>query len=179
MIISLCIRIRHYEYALWNVSNHTTVHLNCRKDHIQPPTRKEGWDLFRRISGNSSRNNPNWRTVWREFNRPQTHSSYVTLLNDIIDAEHSSYEEVSNKKGRRLPVQEEWCLGCGICKFHHEVDGNIMGYKAIFVARGFSRKEGRDYKETFAATRSWETWQEESCVKIKEGLVRAQKAPKG
>ena len=49
---------------------------------------------------------------------------------------------------------EEWCLGCSIYKFRHAVDGNIVGYKAIFVARGFSRKEGINYEETLAATRS-------------------------
>ena len=26
------------------------MHLNCRKDHTQSPTRKEGWDLFQRTS---------------------------------------------------------------------------------------------------------------------------------
>ena len=41
-----------------------------------------------------------------------------------------------------------------IYKIQHAVDGNIVGYKEIFVARGFSRKEGIDYEETFAATRS-------------------------
>ena len=34
------------------------MHLTCRKDRIQSPTRKEGRDLFRRTSHDSSRNNP-------------------------------------------------------------------------------------------------------------------------
>ena len=41
------------------------MHLNCRKDRIQSPTRKEGWDLFQRTSGDSSRNNPKWRMMTR------------------------------------------------------------------------------------------------------------------
>ena len=41
-----------------------------------------------------------------------------------------------------------------IYKIHHAVDDNIVGYKAGFVARGFSRKEGIDYKETFASSGS-------------------------
>ena len=39
----------------------------------------------------------------------------------------------------------------GISLFHHAVDENIMGYKEIFTARGFSQKEGIDCEETFAA----------------------------
>ena len=30
------------------------IHLTCRKDHIQSTTRKEGWDLFQRISDDNS-----------------------------------------------------------------------------------------------------------------------------
>ena len=32
----------------------------------------------------------------------------------------------------------------------HAADGSIKKYKAIFVARGFSQKEGIDYEETFS-----------------------------
>ena len=34
------------------------MHLTCRKNRVQSPTRKEGRDLFRRTSDDSSRNNP-------------------------------------------------------------------------------------------------------------------------
>ena len=32
----------------------------------------------------------------------------------------------------------------------HSPNGSIENYKEIFVARGFSQKEGIDYEETFA-----------------------------
>ena len=41
-----------------------------------------------------------------------------------------------------------------IYKIQHAVDDNIVGYNAGFVARGFLRKEGIDYEETFAANGS-------------------------
>ena len=58
-----------------------------------------------------------------------------------------------------------------IYKINHEVDGKIVGYKEIFVAQGFSWKEGIEYKETFASNGSFGTQQVDSCVKIKEYLV--------
>ena len=154
------------------------MHLTCRKDRVQSPTRKEGWDFFQRTNDDSSRNNPKWRIVWLDFKRPQTHSSYVTLLNDIIDAKPSSYEEVAKKKGKestssrrmmsrmrcRRPEGKSIVYSICICKIHHAVVGNIVGYKARFVARDFSQKEGIDYEERFLATGSEDTWQEDSCV---------------
>jgi hypothetical protein len=42
-------------------------------------------------------------------------------------------------------VSSKWLF-----KIKHAVDGSIEKYKARFVARGFSQKEGIDYEETFA-----------------------------
>jgi hypothetical protein len=42
-------------------------------------------------------------------------------------------------------VSSKW-----IFKIKHVVDGSIEKYKARFVARGFSQKEGIDYEETFS-----------------------------
>ena len=37
-----------------------------------------------------------------------------------------------------------------IYKIKHAADGSIEKYKAIFVARGSSQKEGIDYEDTFS-----------------------------
>jgi hypothetical protein len=42
-------------------------------------------------------------------------------------------------------VSSKW-----IYKIKHVVDGSVEKYKARFVARGFSQKEGIDYEEMFS-----------------------------
>ena len=48
---------------------------------------------------------------------------------------------LKNKDG----VSYKWLF-----KIKHVVDGSIEKYKARFVTRGFSQKEGTNYEETFA-----------------------------
>jgi hypothetical protein len=54
------------------------------------------------------------------------------------------WEVVPRPEGNSV-VTSKW-----IYKIKHVADGNIEKYKARFVARGFSQKEGEDYDETFA-----------------------------
>ena len=54
------------------------------------------------------------------------------------------WEIVPRPKGKSV-VSSKW-----IFKIKHVADGSIEKYKARFVARGFSQKEGIDYEENFA-----------------------------
>ena len=54
------------------------------------------------------------------------------------------FDVVPRPDGKSV-VTSKW-----IYKIKHAVDGSIEKYKARFVARGFSQKEGIDYEETFA-----------------------------
>ena len=56
-----------------------------------------------------------------------------------------------------IPEGKSVVYSIWIYKIQHAVDGNIVGHKARFVARGFSQKEGIDYEETFAAIGSRDT----------------------
>ena len=59
------------------------------------------------------------------------------MKNDVWD--------VVPRPERKFVVTSKW-----IYKIKHAADGSIEKYKARFVARGFSQKEGIDYEETFA-----------------------------
>ena len=59
------------------------------------------------------------------------------MKNDVWDV-------VPRLEGKSI-VTSKW-----IYKIKHATDGSIEKYKARFVARGFSQKEGIDYEETFA-----------------------------
>ena len=53
--------------------------------------------------------------------------------------------EIVPRPKQKSVVSSKW-----IFKTKHSTDGSIEKYKAIFIARGFSQKEGIDYEETFA-----------------------------
>ena len=59
------------------------------------------------------------------------------MKNDVWDI-------VPKREGKSV-VSSKW-----IYKIKHVADGSIDKYKARFVARGFSQKEGIDYEEKFA-----------------------------
>ena len=91
-------------------------------------------------------------------------------MSHIIDSEPSSYEEATDQQVWKDAMMEEYqsimkndvwdivprpkgksvVTSKWIYKIKHAVDGSIKKYKARFMARGFSRKEGVDYEETFA-----------------------------
>ena len=106
----------------------------------------------------------------RERKRTRSYSGYVALLCNIIDKEPSNYEEVAEKKEWKDVMIKEYqsimkndvwdvvprpegksvVTSKWIYKIKHAADGSIEKYKEIFVARGFSHKEGIDYEENFA-----------------------------
>jgi hypothetical protein len=94
----------------------------------------------------------------------------MALMSHIIDSEPSSYEEATGQQVWKDAMMEEYqsimkndvweivlrpegksvVTSKWIYKIKHATDGNIEKYKARFVARGFSQKEGVDYEETFS-----------------------------
>ena len=94
----------------------------------------------------------------------------MALMTELINSEPSSFEEaaqhdvreeamveeydaivknqvgevVSRPQGKKV-VESKW-----IYKVKHAADGSVEKYKACFMEKGFSQKEGIDYEETFA-----------------------------
>ena len=97
-------------------------------------------------------------------------SSYVALMRKIIDSKSSMFEEAAKQQVWKDAMMEEYqsimkndpwkviltpegkstVTSKWIYKIKKVVDGSIEKYKARFVARGFSQKQGEDYDETLA-----------------------------
>jgi hypothetical protein len=108
--------------------------------------------------------------TFRERKRPHRFGGYVALMSSISDDEPSSFEKedklqvwkdamleeymsiIKNNVWDIVPrpkdksmVSSKW-----IYKIKHVVDGSVEKFKEIFVAKGFTQKEGIDYEETFS-----------------------------
>ena len=73
----------------------------------------------------------------KEWVEDMTEEYQSIMKNDV-------WEIVPNPEGKSV-VSSKW-----IYKIKHTANGIIEKYKARFVARRFSQKEGIDYEETFA-----------------------------
>jgi hypothetical protein len=105
----------------------------------------------------------------RQVKRPNPFSSYTALMCNLLDEEPTCFEEAIQKKEwvdamteeyQSIIMNDVWEIvsrpkskdvvsSKWLFKIKHTVDGSIEKYKARFVARGFSQKEGIDYEETF------------------------------
>jgi hypothetical protein len=110
------------------------------------------------------------RSTFKERRPSKKFPNYMALMSSILDVEPSNFHEavdqqvwrdamvekhtsimkndiwdiVSRPKGKSV-VSSKW-----LYKIKHVADGSIEKFKAIFLARGFSQREGVDYEETFA-----------------------------
>jgi hypothetical protein len=77
--------------------------------------------------------------------------AYKKQWKEAMTEEHQSI--MKNDVWEIVPRPKEKTIVTSKCvyKIKHAVDGSVVKYKARFVARGFSQKEGKDYDKTFAS----------------------------
>ena len=113
---------------------------------------------------------------FRESKRPQRYGCYVTLMGNLLYSKTTTYEEAfkhqcwrdaMTKEYESIMKNDVWDIVLRlegksivtykwIFKIKHTTDKSVEKYKARFLARGFSQREGVDYDETFAPI-SWFT----------------------
>jgi hypothetical protein len=106
----------------------------------------------------------------RQVKRPKPFSSYTALMCNLLEEEPTCFEEAIQRKEWADAMTEEYqsimknevweivprpknkdvISSRWLFKIKHAADGSIEKYKARFVARVFSHKEGIDYEEIFA-----------------------------
>jgi hypothetical protein len=106
----------------------------------------------------------------RQVKKPKPFSNYMALMCDLLEKDPTCFEESIQKKEWAYSMTKEYqsiikndvweivpklkskdvVSSKWLFKIKHAADGSIEKYKARFVARGFSQKEGIDYEETFA-----------------------------
>ena len=74
------------------------MHLTCRKDRVHNHLQENKDETC--FEEQVTIDKEEYDDTFKEFMRPQTQCSYVTLLSNIIDVDPSNYEEVSKKKGK-------------------------------------------------------------------------------
>ena len=111
----------------------------------------------------------------RERKNPKSYPIYMALISDLVEKEPTCFEEETKKKEcvyamakeyrsiinndvwEIVPRQKEKSVVSSkwIFKKNNSVDCSIEKYKEIFISRGFYKKEGIDYEETFSLVETY------------------------
>ena len=117
------------------------------------------------------------RGTFRESNKPNRYQGCLTIMRTIIQnkpssfsdaVKHQIWKDAMTKEYESIMKNDVWevvprpqdktvVTSKWLYKIKHAADGSTKKYKARFVARGFSQKEGIDYDVIFAPVAKYTT----------------------
>ena len=100
------------------------------------------------------------------FGKAAQHDVWQEAMVEEYDSimKNQVWEVVPRPPGKKV-VGSKW-----IYKVKHAVDGSVEKYKARFVAKGFSQKEGIDYEETFTPVARYSSIRSIISLSIEHGV---------
>ena len=144
--------------------------VECPMDHIdRPPSNKKRPSWLRDTLKDAERHIAP-RGPFRESKKSNRYQGYLAAIITIVQSEPRSFEEAVKHQVWKDAMHEEYesitkndvwevvprpkdksvVTSKWLYKIKHGSNGSVEKYKARFVARGFSQKEGIDYDDIFA-----------------------------
>ena len=146
-------------------------------DPIDPPPSSKRRPSWLRDTLKDAKRHIAPRGTFRESKKPKRYQGYLAAISTIVQSEPGTFEEVVKHQVWKDVMHEEYesimkndvwdvvprpkdksvVTSKWLYKIKHGADGSVENYKAKFVARGFSQKEGIEYDDIFAPVARYTT----------------------
>ena len=130
-------------------------------DPIDPPPSNKRRPSWLRDTLTYAKRHISPRGTFHESKKSNRYQGYLAAMSKIVQSEHQVWKDAMHEEYESIMKNDVWevvprpedksvVTSKWLYKIKHGSNGSVEKYKAIFVARGFSQKEGIDYDDIFA-----------------------------